>query len=89
MAARVVPWCRVFTPATALAIDRYLRKGRAKHPQKADVAFWLGHSGPLTDNGVAQMLNRRGRAAGLGRIHAHQFRHTVGTWFVNSGVSSE
>ena len=22
------------------------------------------------------MLNRRGRAAGLGRIHAYQFRHT-------------
>ena len=78
-----------FTPATALAIDRYLRKGRAKHTQKADVAFWLGHSGPLTDNGVAQMLNRRGRAAGLGRIHAHQFRHTFAHDMKSAGLGDD
>ena len=30
----------------------------------------------MTASGIAQMLRRRGRQAGLGPIHPHQFRYT-------------
>ena len=64
-----------FGKQTARALDRYLRMRRS-HPRADSPALWLGKQGALTDNGVTQILKRRGRQAGLAHIHPHQFRHT-------------
>jgi site-specific recombinase XerD len=59
----------------AKEIDRYLRARKA-HP-RADLPWlWLGKKGRLTENGIAQLLRRRGREAGLEGLHPHLFRHT-------------
>ncbi len=64
-----------FGAKTAVALDRYLRLRRG-HRRAAEDAVWLGQDGPMSDSGVAQVIARRSRDAGLPRIHAHQFRHT-------------
>lgn len=74
-----------FGAKAAVAIDRYLRLRRAH--RGADSPFlWLGQDGPMSDSGIAQILARRCREAGLPRLHAHQFRHTFAhEWRVNGG----
>jgi site-specific recombinase XerD len=59
----------------ALALRRYLRR-RDVHPaaKKTD-ALWIGHKGPLSQSGVAQIIKRRGEQAGI-KVHPHQLRHT-------------
>jgi len=61
---------------TAQALDRYLRV-RKRHGQKDLPNLWLGAKGPLTPNGIAQMLRRRCDKAGIDRLHPHQLRHTA------------
>jgi site-specific recombinase XerD len=61
---------------TVQALDRYMRL-RKKHPQASSTALWLGARGPLTSNGVAQLLRRRCRRAGIDQLHPHQLRHTA------------
>ena len=47
--------------------------------------MWLGQKGALTDNGLGPMLERAAQA-GIGRIHAHQLRHTAADmWLAESG----
>jgi integrase len=66
-----------FGANTARALDRYLRKARARHRDAdATTALWLGHAGPMTDNGIYQAVLERAKKAGLEGIHPHQFRHT-------------
>jgi len=60
---------------TAQALDRYLRV-RIAHPFAELEALWLAPPGALTDSGVLQILRRRGRQAGIEKLHPHQFRHT-------------
>lgn len=36
----------------------------------------------LRPNGLKQMLRRRGREAGIAKVHAHRFRHTFATWAI-------
>jgi site-specific recombinase XerD len=71
---------------TGQALTRYLR-ARMSHPQaKLTDALWLAQKGALTDNGLAQMLERRSAQAGIPRIHAHQLRHTAADlWLSESG----
>jgi len=61
---------------TAQSLDRYLRV-RKRHAQKDLPNLWLGTKGPLTPNGIAQMLRRRCDKAGIDRLHPHQLRHTA------------
>lgn len=42
--------------------------------------------GRLTDSGVAQLLRRRGRQAGMPLLHAHQFRHTYAHEALSQGM---
>jgi site-specific recombinase XerD len=87
----------------AAAIDRYLR-ARQLHPlaQSCEVEvlvadkrdrqhpLWLASSGPLTGDGLYQMLERRAQQAGLGRkIWPHLFRHTFGHNAKSAGISDE
>jgi integrase len=67
------------------AIDRYLR-ARVRHPHAASPWLWLpmrgvtarGGERRLTASGIQQILERRGREAGIvGRLHPHRFRYTV------------
>jgi integrase/recombinase XerC len=79
------------SPKTAQALERYLRARRrdrfADRPE-----LWLAERGrgPLTYSGIAQVLKRRGREAGLGELHAHQFRHTAAhAWLAADGSESD
>jgi site-specific recombinase XerD len=71
---RVVP----FGNRTAQALGRYLR-ARALDPwaHRTD-RLWLSEKGrgPLTADGIRQMLTRRGEAVGIDHLYAHRFRHT-------------
>ncbi len=69
---RAVP----MSPKTTQAVDRYMRL-RKKHAHASSPALWLGSRGPLTSNGLAQLLRRRCRQAGIEQIHPHQLRHTA------------
>jgi site-specific recombinase XerD len=78
-----------FGNKTAKALDRYLRT-RARHPAADSPALWLGLKGPLTDNGILQMIRRRGREAGLERLHPHAFRHTYAhLWLADGGTEGD
>lgn len=50
---------------TVKALDRYLRK-RSQHSAARSTALWPGHKGQMGDSGIAQVIRRRGREAGLG-----------------------
>jgi site-specific recombinase XerD len=79
-----------FGMKTAQAIDRYLRV-RATHKQAALPAVWLGtnNRGPLSGEGVLQMLRRRGRAAGA-ELHTHQLRHVFAhQWLAGGGSEGD
>ncbi len=69
---------------TVKAVDRYMRK-RQNHPLAELPWLWLGHRGRLTDSGLAQILLRRGREAGLGDLHLHMLRHSFAHQWLSSG----
>jgi site-specific recombinase XerD len=74
---------------TASAIDRYLRT-RAKRPRAASPWLWLGvrngsRGEHLTDTGIRQMLERRGKLAGVQDVHPHRFRHTFADKWLELG----
>ena len=65
----------------ACRVDRYLRV-RARHEQSYRLGLWLGTGGrgPLTGNGIYQMVRRRGDQAGV-QVFPHRFRHHFShTW---------
>ena len=74
-----------FGSQTAKALDRYLR-ARERHPHAQLPNLWLGLKGPMTDNGLLQMIRRRGRQAGLDKLFVHQFRHTFAHMMLADGM---
>ena len=73
-----------FTYDTARALDRYQRE-RAKHRMARVSALWLGvRGGPMTASGVYQVIERRGREAGV-EVNPHKFRHTFSHVFLDRG----
>lgn len=83
---RTVP----FGAKTAIAVRRYLRD-REKHAKAAGTdALWIGYRGALSGDGIMQMLQRRGTAAGIGPVHPHQLRHTFAhRWQSADGSESD
>ncbi len=74
---------------TAQALDRYLRV-RARHRDADRPELWLGHAGPMTPNGVYQVVRRRSIQAGMGPFHPHLFRHTFGhQWLAAGGAEGD
>lgn len=71
---------------SVLAVRRYLR-AREGHAAARSPWLWLGPKGRFTDSGIAQMVRRRGREAGLGEgLHPHQLRHTFAHhWLADGG----
>jgi site-specific recombinase XerD len=66
-----------FSGTTGRYLTRYLR---ARNERKdADLpALWLGATGrgPLTSVGIARLITRRGKEAGI-ELHPHMLRHTL------------
>jgi site-specific recombinase XerD len=67
------------------ALDRYIRR-RDRRPRAGIPYLWLGEKGRMTDSGIAQLLRRRGRMAGLPGLHAHQFRHSYAHDMLSRGM---
>lgn len=71
------------------AMDRYLR-ARVRHKDEELHWLWLGPRGRLTKSGIAQMLRRRCRQAGVDQVHPHQFRHTFAhKWLSKGGAEGD
>jgi integrase len=50
----------------------------------------LGLKGRLGSTGIAQMIRRRAREAGVGEIHPHLFRHTFAhQWLAEGGSEGD
>lgn len=75
-----------FGRRTAQALDRYIR-ARARHPRAHEPWLWLGSQGRLTETGIHQVVRRRGRQAGIDRLHPHLFRHTYAHEWLSAGGS--
>lgn len=65
-------------------LDLYLRI-RARHKHEHLPWLWLSSKGQLTSSGIAQMIKRRFKAAGIPAIHPHQFRHTFSHLWLGRG----
>jgi len=92
------PWLHV--PVGKLREDRYLPLHpqlvtliddyRARHVPADHPLLLPRENGRAMDrHTVTRMINRAGAAAGLGHIHPHQLRHTLGTQAINRGMSLE
>lgn len=71
-------------PRTAEALARWVRTRRS-HPHADCPELWLGPKGPLTSSGVAQIVKRRSRQAGVDGVHPHRFRHTFAHQWLAAG----
>lgn len=77
----------------AAAMDRYLR-ARARHPKCESPWLWLGVGGHDTSrlgpSGIQDMIERRAKLAGLGKVTPHAFRRTFAhDWLVAGGSESD
>ena len=77
---RVVP----FGVKTAKALDRYFRV-RRNHPARDLPAAWVGKKGAVTPSGVRQIVQRRGRQAGIVGLHPHALRHQFAHEWLSAG----
>jgi site-specific recombinase XerD len=73
-----------FGRRSAQALDRYLRV-RQQHRDGVRPELWLGHAGPMTVQGIYQIVRDRAMAAGLGKVHTHQLRHTFAHEWLSGG----
>jgi site-specific recombinase XerD len=81
---RTVRW----SDDAATALDRYLLL-RARHRDARDSALWLGVKGPLKPRGIAQVVKRRAKDAGID-MHSHTMRHLFAShWLANGGQENE
>lgn len=70
---------------TVRALDRYLRV-RQRQRYAGLPELWIGPRGAFTDSGLAQMVKRRGKQAGLGGdLHPHMLRHSFAHQFLSAG----
>lgn len=84
-----------FGAKTGQALERYMRARNALPGADRSPWLWVGSRGrqtgggpaPMTPSGVRQMTWRRSEAAGIGRIHPHQLRHTAASRWLSEGGS--
>lgn len=76
-------------PKAIKDLDRYLRV-RSRHKDAGEPWLWLARKGHLTTSGIAQLIKRRCRQAGIPEIHPHQFRHTMShKWLASGGTEHD
>lgn len=85
---------------TGEALRRYLR-ARERYPtggpmdpddpgERGERPLWVSRQGRFTDYGIREMLLRRSKDAGIGRIHPHMFRHTFAhRWLAAGGQEQD
>lgn len=73
-----------FGARTTAALDRYVR-ARGAHRLAESEALFLSQRGPLSPDGVREIIRNRGLAAGIEGLHPHRFRHTFAHDFMLSG----
>lgn len=74
----------------AQALDRYKRVRAAHRLAATSDALWLGPSKAITAWGIADIVERRAKDAGIGHVHPHQFRHTFAhEWRLAGGSDDE
>lgn len=74
---------------SVVALDRYLRV-RGRHPFAGLKALWLGQRGPMTGDGIRDVVDKRCTLAGVPKLRPHQFRHTLAhRWQVADGNESD
>jgi len=73
-----------FGVATARVLDRYLRS-RGEHPRASSPRLFLGQRGPLTGDGVYQIVTQRAAQAEIEGISPHTLRHTYAHLFLEAG----
>jgi site-specific recombinase XerD len=77
-------WKFVFLGRLAThALAQYLENRDDDNP-----ALWMGQRGPLTPDGIYQIVKRRADAAGV-EVHPHLFRKTFATWWIRSGGDTQ
>jgi len=70
-------------------LDRYLR-ARASHRDAASPKLWLGKRGPLAASYIFQVIQDRGKQAGMPNIHPHMLRHTFAhEWLSHDGLEGD
>lgn len=82
----------VLSGKTAQALERWLTIRKKDPAAKRHDHVWLSENGrgPMTPNGMAQMLARRCAQAGIAKIHPHQLRHTAAhDWLANDGGETD
>lgn len=79
-----------FGNQTGQVLARYLR-ARMRHPQAHLEQLWLGDRNrpPMTADGIAQMVRRRGAQAGVDGLHPHMFRHTFAHTMRQAGIDDD
>lgn len=72
--------CRVSAP-TLNALQKYgrVRKGKVGDP------LWIGTRGPLTRNGIGEILDGIGKTVGV-HAHPHKFRRTCAITMLRAGA---
>lgn len=76
-----------FTPATAVAIERWVRQRRKS--RWADLPdLWLGQRGPMTDSGITQRFETLFKAAGV-QGRQHLLRHRAAAMWLKYGGSTQ
>jgi integrase/recombinase XerD len=75
-----------FDAKASKALDRYIRTRAEEHKEHERPQLWLAvkNRGPLTPNGVRQIVERRGERIGLD-IHPHLFRHDFTHRYLDAG----
>jgi site-specific recombinase XerD len=69
---------------TREALADYLNV-RKRHPHADLPWLWLSRKGRLTESGVFQVVRDRGLAAGIPKLHPHDFRHAASHYFLADG----
>lgn len=74
-----------FSAKTGRALDRY-RRVRRGHQHADSAGWWLGQRGPLSKDGIDNIIRTVAERAGVEQLHAHRFRHTFAhDWLANGG----
>lgn len=78
-----------YSARTADALRRYIRARRG-HRSASAPELWLGRVGPMTDNAIRQMIDRRTDDAGIPHTNPHRLRHTFAhKWLADGGQETD